>query len=524
MDQELALEIMLAGHNVFLTGAAGTGKTHTLNEFVRLAKAAKRKVAVTATTGIAATHLGGNTIHAWSGLGVLDNLPAWFFDKMPKGRREQIEKAEVLVIDEISMLHDFRLDLVDDICRTVRGEARPFGGLQVIFCGDFFQLPPVTLRDQMEERGGGLPQTNFAYNAKVWRALNPAILYLKTQHRQNDSQFLDILNKIRENQITRADAEKIASRRLAKLSGVGEITELHTTNRDVDEINNRKMAELPGLFKEYKMTHTGSEIYVERMKKSCLAPEILRLKENALVMALKNDPEQGFVNGSIGTVVGFDKVLNNPIVNFRSGRKVAVQAVSWELRDGETKRASLRQIPLRPAYAITVHKSQGMTLDAAKINLSNVFEAGMGYVALSRVKSLDSLSILGLNSRAFAVHPEVLEQDKEFRAACEKTKKQFEYLRANKQKREKSAGLDKTKSTASDSEKIAKSAVWADKLARMRETYPNAYRSWSRADDQKLEKLFKDGGKIEILTAEFGRHPGAIRKRLEKIFGEEIKI
>jgi ATP-dependent exoDNAse (exonuclease V) alpha subunit len=522
MDQELALEIMMAGHNVFLTGAAGAGKTHTLNEFIRLSKGAKRKVAVTASTGIVATHLGGNTIHSWSGLGVLDALPRRFFDKLPKSRIDQIRKAHVLIVDEISMLHDFRLDLVDDVCRTVREDARPFGGLQVIFCGDFFQLPPVTRRDEMDGLDLNETQTNFAYHAKCWSELNLVVLYLNSQYRQDDDGFLDILNKIRRNEIMRADAEKIAKRHHAKLDGFSEITELHTTNRDVDYLNERRMAELPGEFVEYRMTHTGSENYYERMKKSCLAPEILRLKKGALVMALKNDPEQGFVNGSIGEIVGFGGALKHPIVRFRNGRQITVMEVSWELRDGDVKRASITQIPLRPAYAITIHKSQGMTLDAAKINLRNVFEAGMGYVALSRVRSLDSLSILGLTSRAFEVHPEVLEKDREFKIQCEKASKQFEHLRANKQKRE--AKSEKSKDAKSDKKDPGKSAAWAEKLARMRETYPNAYRSWSRDDDAKLTKLFETKNTVEQLTKAFGRHPGAIRKRLEKLFGEDMNI
>ena len=168
MDQELALAILLSGKSALLTGAAGTGKTHLLNNFITQARAMGKKVSVTATTGLAATHLGGNTIHSWSGIGVADELATNFAERMSKTRREVIQKTNVLIIDEISMLHGFRLDMIDEVCRVVRETDAPFGGIQVVLAGDFFQLPPI---NRGSSRAGG-----FVVTSRVWQELQPVLL------------------------------------------------------------------------------------------------------------------------------------------------------------------------------------------------------------------------------------------------------------------------------------------------------------------------------------------------------------
>jgi ATP-dependent exoDNAse (exonuclease V) alpha subunit len=164
MKQREALAILDSGASVLLTGAAGTGKTYTLNQFIRRARAQGKNVAVTATTGLAATHLSGNTIHAWAGIGVHDELPRKFAEKLSKQRRDLITKADILVIDEISMLHDYRLDMIDTAMRQARGSDKPFGGIQIVLCGDFFQLPPVSRPDS---RAGG-----FITSSNVWQQGN----------------------------------------------------------------------------------------------------------------------------------------------------------------------------------------------------------------------------------------------------------------------------------------------------------------------------------------------------------------
>ena len=416
MDQELALAILLSGRSALLTGAAGTGKTHLLNNFIVQARKRGKKVSVTATTGLAATHLGGNTIHSWSGIGVNDHLPNNFFERLSKTRRDVISKTDVLIIDEISMLHDFRLDMVDKVLRTVREKDQPFGGIQLVMSGDFFQLPPV---NRPNEQGGG-----FVVYSDAWQELQPAVLYLERQYRQNDEQLLEILTALRTGDVRRRHVEALLARAEVEPPD-GDITELHTVNVDVDDINIQKLAELPGEERSYQQTTTGSKIYVENLQRSVLAPENLVIKLGALVMAVKNSPQKLYANGSIGTVVDFEPLTEYPVVEFRDGRRVTMVPDVWELRDGERKRASISQVPLRLAWAITVHKSQGMTLDAAKIDLRKAFVEGMGYVALSRVRDLDNLYLYGINRRALEVSPDALAINEVLRQASRESAERY---------------------------------------------------------------------------------------------------
>ena len=416
MDQELALAILLSGRSALLTGAAGTGKTHLLNNFIAQARKRGKKVSVTATTGLAATHLGGNTIHSWSGIGVSDHLPNNFFERLSKTRRDVISKTDVLIIDEISMLHDFRLDMIDKVLRTVRENDQPFGGIQLVMSGDFFQLPPVNCPN---EQGGG-----FVVYSDAWQELQPAVLYLERQYRQNDEQLLEILTALRTGDVRRRHVEALLTRTEIEPPD-GDITELHTVNVDVDDINIQKLAELPGEERSYQQTTTGSKIYVENLQRSVLAPENLVIKLGALVMAVKNSPQKLYANGSIGTVVDFEPLTEYPVVEFRDGRRVTMAPDVWELRDGERKRASISQVPLRLAWAITVHKSQGMTLDAAKIDLRKAFVEGMGYVALSRVRDLDNLYLYGINRRALEVSPDALAIDEVLRQASRESAERY---------------------------------------------------------------------------------------------------
>ncbi|HZJ34536.1 MAG TPA: PIF1 family DEAD/DEAH box helicase [Candidatus Angelobacter sp.] len=503
MKQGMALEIMLSGESVLLTGSAGAGKTFVLNQFIRIAKSEGKHVSVTATTGLAATHLGGTTIHSWSGIGISDELRSGFAENLSKTRREIIEKTDVLIIDEISMLHDYRLDMIDEVCRIVRKKDEPFGGIQIIMSGDFFQLPPINRGDS---RAGG-----FVVNSNVWRELDPTICYLDEQYRQDDEELLDILNSMRSGELRRNHAEKLLARIDVKPSTDELMTELHTVNVDVDRLNDARLNLLEGDEIFYTQTTTGGKNYLESLQRSVLAPATLRIKKGALVMAIKNSLDRKYVNGSLGIVIDFEPATEYPIVEFKSGKVVTMSPDTWELRDGDKKRASITQIPLRLAWAITVHKSQGMTLDAAQIDLRKAFVEGMGYVALSRVKNLRNLYLSGINRMALQVSEEAQAIDISLRDKASRDRKRFAYLEEKAEKR-------KTEIP----KKSVKSNGWTAKIAKMRETHPNAYKPWEARQDNDLKEKFQNGATVKELSELLGRHEGSIIMRLQRHFGEDV--
>ncbi len=500
MKQDLALEVMRLGKNVLLTGAAGTGKTYVLNKFIQLARSENKVVSVTATTGLAATHLSGTTIHSWSGIGVKDSLEDDFFDSLSKARREIIYKTDILIIDEISMMHDYRLDMIDQICRKVRSSDKPFGGLQLILCGDFFQLPPVN------KAGSRFGQ--FIFNSQVWDELDMTICYLDEQYRHDDTDLIDILSAIRSGDLDSQAINKLSSRLGARPEDSDIlVTQLFTINMDVDSFNDQKLAKIDGKQYSYQQVTTGPKKYITTLNNSILAPSNLRIKIEALVMAVKNNPDSGYFNGSLGKVVDFESGTNYPVVEFKNGKVVTVKPESWELIDGDRVRASVSQIPLRLAWAITVHKAQGMTLDSAQIDLKKAFVEGMGYVALSRVKNLSSLYLSGFSNMALRVSQEASSVDDKLRQLSSQAEADFSYLL----KREQPVTVVKPKKSG-----------WSEKIISARQAFPNDYRPWSRQDDALLKERFLNGDSVATISKILKRNSQSVGRRLKNYFLEDV--
>jgi ATP-dependent DNA helicase PIF1 len=283
MTQDEALQILKTGASVFLTGEPGSGKSYVAARYVSYLRSGNVPVSMTASTGIAAAQLGGTTVHAWSGIGTRSQITNAEMDAISKNRRvtDRIKKARALIIDEVSMLSGQTLSAVEQVCRHIRKSSAPFGGLQAVLVGDFFQLPPVMRRD---ERAGPEIESQdeednspFAYASRVWKDLDPAVCYLTEQHRQTDAEFSSLLIAIRSNKCGKADLGRLASRRIREDSLPRSVTRLFTHNMDVDRINQAELTKLPGEMKSFHMTSTGDRVLAEGLKRGCLSPERLDL-------------------------------------------------------------------------------------------------------------------------------------------------------------------------------------------------------------------------------------------------------
>jgi ATP-dependent exoDNAse (exonuclease V) alpha subunit len=423
MTQKTALRILKTGVNVFLTGEPGSGKSHTIREYVKYLNSFGIEPAITASTGIASTHIHGMTIHSWSGIGIKKNLSKYDIEAITEKSNiyKRIKNTQILIIDEISMLDASTLESADAVCRNIKGnQMEAFGGMQVVFVGDFFQLPPIGRREESAPV--------FSFDSKTWRDAGPIVCYLSEQHRQDDEEYLSLLSSIRKNSLTN-DHKICLEKRLGQYGDKKDsMTRLFSHNENVDHLNNERLEKIKGELRAFTMGTVGKEGPVESLKRGCLSPEKLELKIGAIVMCTKNNPTKGFVNGTLGEIVEFEKTTGNPVIKTKSGRRIEIDTMEWLLEENGQVKARITQIPLRLAWAITIHKSQGMSLDEAVMNLSDVFEYGQGYVALSRVRRLKGLFLEGFNKKSLQVHPDILEKDIQFKLVSAEARSRFEEM------------------------------------------------------------------------------------------------
>ena len=512
MTQEQALTILKTGANVFLTGEPGAGKTYVINRYVAWLRERGIEPAITASTGIAATHVGGMTIHAWSGVGIKKALSEWeleaLMEREPLVRR--VRAAKVLIIDEVSMLDANLVTLVDRALVHVRGSDKPFGGLQVVFVGDFFQLPPVSKGEAAA----------FAFASPAWDDANPLVCYLSEQHRQDDGLFLQLLAAMRSGALEDEHRELLRTR-YQQGGAPANATRLYPHNEDVDRLNAEALGRIENAARVYQMRTSGSSTLVEALKRGCLSPETLTLKEGASVMFTRNNFEHGYVNGTLGRVegwspAGWPQIRLSRYGGAGSGKLIEAEPEEWRIEDGNRVLAQITQVPLRLAWAMTVHKSQGMSLDAAVMDLSGAFEYGQGYVALSRVRTLEGLFLLGFNERALAVHPQILARDQAFRAASAQAGDVFSRL-PPEELSEMHKNFIKASGGHEYDPNAKKEPAEVSKLEKLRQKHPNAYRPWSREDDDKLTAMFREGASVSSLVKEFGRQKGSINARLIRL-------
>lgn len=405
--QKQAYELMVNRKNVFVTGPGGVGKTVVI-KFFRTMNSMKRNIGMTSTTGTSAILLAGTTLHSFLGIGYGRESVEVLYSKIMK--RPHIRKRwidlDCLIIDEISMLDPDLFDKVEILARKIRQSLRPFGNIQLILSGDFLQLPCVGT-------------DTFCFEADSWDRCVTNTIYLTEIIRQDDKLFQTCLNKVRIATIDKEVRNLLDSRKGIVLTNEHGIkpTKLFPTNYDVDRINNMELDKLAleGVeFYQYDMdikvvsSVSNKQAVIERFKKNCTAKDELQLCVGAQVMLLKNlDLDNGLCNGSRGVVTKF--IDEKPVVKFLNGQERVIMDEIWEVEENDKPILRAIQIPLKVAYAISIHKSQGDSLDYAEIDLSSIFECGQAYVALSRIKNIEGLSVIDIDYDKIKAHPKALE-------------------------------------------------------------------------------------------------------------------
>ena len=421
LEQKTALESFKEGKNIFITGPGGTGKTELIKYLVKDAKLRKKRIQVCALTGCASVLLGcgAKTVHSWANIGLAAGDSERIIERVAKSKYKNKAwlNVDILIIDEVSMMSVKLLEILDELGRTIRQcHTVPFGGIQIVLSGDFYQLPPIGDKDESDTY-------KFCFESSKWNIIIDEIICLKTMFRQTDSVYAKILNQIRIGKLYRSSFNILQKCIGKKSSEVVRPTILLPKRRDVDNINEKELAKLDTETKIFNLEiegvpkksikPTAKEVQklmeVRFLKSGMMVDDKLILKIGAQVMCVANIDMEGpypIVNGSQGIVVEF--VNDLPLVQFRDGQKRIIGKHRWSSETIES--ITIQQIPLIHAWAITIHKAQGVTLELAQIDAgSNIFECGQTYVALSRVKSLEGLYLTALNPSKIKVNKKVQE-------------------------------------------------------------------------------------------------------------------
>jgi ATP-dependent DNA helicase PIF1 len=402
--QNMVLHMIQEGKNVFLTGPAGTGKTFTIRKVIQWLKTQDIHFGITATTGSAALLIGGRTLHSYLGIGINKKTSTEMAKYMRKDVKNKLKALDFLIIDEISMLNNEMFVDISHLLCIIKGNTEPFGGVQVLLCGDFCQLPPV--------------EPDYAFMCEEWERAGLTTITLTQSYRQGDDlAFFQMLQRLRFAKPSREDISSLRSRvNLSYDDQDINPTRLYALNRDVEKIN---IHAYNGLVEQgrrnmaYKSTYTNKE--AKDWAEACGIPEVVYLCEGCQVVLTRNlDSEAGLVNGSRGVVVSVGS--EGPFVRFLNNRTVQIGFATAEMEQKNLLAANQKvnpvtvdYMPIRLAYALTIHKSQGMTLDAVEIDLGySIFSPGQAYTALSRAKNLDSVWITKFTPASFKTDQEVL--------------------------------------------------------------------------------------------------------------------
>ncbi|KAK8384958.1 hypothetical protein O3P69_014492 [Scylla paramamosain] len=399
-EQRRVVQAVSSGQNVFFTGSAGTGKSFLLQHLV--GSLPPESTFITASTGVAASHIGGCTLHAFAGVGTGEgSLEQCLRLASRKAVVQQWRQCQHLIIDEVSMVDGLFFEKLEAIARAVRKNNKPFGGIQLILCGDFLQLPPVTRRGERRV---------FCFQTSAWERCVTLTLELTDVKRQDDPEFIQILQAVRLGRCSEEAAERLQQTvdNCVERDGI-KASRLCTHRDDVDHINTAHLNELSG--KERVFVSVDSDVEQKGvLDANTPVGSHLVLKVGCQVMLTKNlEVGRGLVNGARGVVTAFTHGnTGNPMVRFLCGVTTEIKYEKWSVMMTAGYHVTRKQLPLQLAWAFSIHKSQGMTLDCAEMSFSRVFEAGQVYVALSRARNLQGLKVLDFNPSCVRAHPDVL--------------------------------------------------------------------------------------------------------------------